>query len=566
MSVSKFLSADALLGSSSSGKWRLTLALVGGAALAGGAYYLYARRQQVLERPMVEEEVTADTASTISTLDDADTPRSIMKRLNAKGSDLFRKRKYEEAIAEYTKAVEASPGDEETKIDLSTIYQNRAAAYENVDKLDNVIADCSEAIKLNPKYTKALLRRAKVAEKQEKLNMALEDLTAVCIIECFRVSKTLQTVDVLLKKIGKLRAKERFGKDKAPAPTKTYVDSFLRGFYCDPVINFINSTSLIEASDEAAKGYLYGVKALREGKYDEVIQSCSREILNESSSLQSEARLLRAIMNILYFNKADAMVDLQAIVDSESSSKAMKATALVKMGSLEVAFSNDDKAKEYFAQAEAEDPKNSDAFHQRGQMYLVGGQMDEAYENFIKSVAISPDFAIGFIQKLHVDYRRHTFAQQPEEVAKVLAEFKEWAKKYPDCIEIKLILGQILMEEEQFEEVDAMFADAESAQELTYRGMLLIHWRKDIPGAVACINKALQRDPKCDMALEHLATINVQSGKLERGVELLDRVIPLSKTMSEMAHYFSLRDAAAAQITVIQRLGISLPNNHVPGM
>jgi len=562
MSVSKLLSSEALTGSGS--KWRLTLALVGGAALAGGAYYLYARRQ--LERPMEQEEAGGDTASTISTLDDEDTPRSIMKRLNAKGSDLFRKRKYEEAIAEYTKAVEASPGDEETKVDLSTIFQNRAAAYENVEQLDKVIADCSEAIKLNPRYTKALLRRAKVAEKQDKLIMALEDLTAVCIIECFRNSKTLQTVDVLLKKIGKMRAKERFGKDKAPTPTKNYVDSFLRGFYCDPVINFINSSSPIEPADEASKGYLYAVKALRDAKYEEVIESCSREIENEDSKLHSEARLLRAIMNILYINKDAAMADLQAIVDSDKSSNTIKATALVKMGSLEVAFSSDDKAKEYFEKAESEDPQNSDAYHQRGQMFLVGGQMEEAYANFLKSVSLSPEFAVGYIQKLHVDYRRHTFAQQPQEVAKVLAEFKEWALKYPDCIEIKLILGQILMEEEQFDEVDKMFSSARSAQELTYRGMLLIHWKKDIPGAVACINQALQADPKCDMALEHLATINVQSGKLERGVELLDRVIPLSKTQSEMAHYFSLRDAAAAQITVIERLGIALPNNHVPGM
>ena len=68
MSVLKLLSSEALTGSAS--KWRLSLALGGGAALAGGAYYLYSRRQ--LERPMEQEEAGGDTASTISTLDDED--------------------------------------------------------------------------------------------------------------------------------------------------------------------------------------------------------------------------------------------------------------------------------------------------------------------------------------------------------------------------------------------------------------------------------------------------------------------------------------------------------------
>ena len=51
----------------------------------------------------------------------------------------------------------------------------------------------------------------------------------------------------------------------------------------------------------------------------------------------------------------------------------------------------------------------------------------------------------------------------------------------------------------------------------------------------------------------------VQRGNLSRAIELFDRAIPLSKTELEMAHLFSLRDAAQSQAKVAQRLGVGLP-------
>jgi len=43
------------------------------------------------------------------------------------------------------------------------------------EKHESAIADCSEAIKLNPTYLKAIMRRAELYEKTDKLDEALED-------------------------------------------------------------------------------------------------------------------------------------------------------------------------------------------------------------------------------------------------------------------------------------------------------------------------------------------------------------------------------------------------------
>ena len=49
-------------------------------------------------------------------------------------------------------------------------------------------------------------------------------------------------------------------------------------------------------------------------------------------------------------------------------------------------------------------------------------------------------------------------------------------------------------------------------------------------------------------------------GCLEKAIELFNRAIELSKTEAEMAHLFSLLDAAVAQYRVAKYLGIHLPS------
>jgi len=53
---------------------------------------------------------------------------------------------------------------------------------------------------------------------------------------------------------------------------------------------------------------------------------------------------------------------------------------------------------------------------------------------------------------------------------------------------------------------------------------------------------------------------NCCRGCLEKAIELFNRAIELSKTEAEMAHLFSLLDAAVAQSRVAKNLGIHLPS------
>ncbi|XP_048344413.1 tetratricopeptide repeat protein 1 isoform X2 [Sphaerodactylus townsendi] len=93
--------------------------------------------------------------------------------LKEEGNVQFKNKEYEEAEDSYAKALKVCPACYST--DRSVLYSNRAAARMKQDKKEAAIGDCSKALELNPDYIKALLRRAELYEKTEKLDEALED-------------------------------------------------------------------------------------------------------------------------------------------------------------------------------------------------------------------------------------------------------------------------------------------------------------------------------------------------------------------------------------------------------
>ena len=95
-------------------------------------------------------------------------------------------------------------------LDLATFYQNRAAAYDQMEETDKVIieysiveqkiliivqvlSDCDTAINLNNKYVKALDRRAKTLRKQAMkvvtMNIKRSDVETYCLFR-LKISST----------------------------------------------------------------------------------------------------------------------------------------------------------------------------------------------------------------------------------------------------------------------------------------------------------------------------------------------------------------------------------------
>ncbi|XP_008055826.1 tetratricopeptide repeat protein 1 [Carlito syrichta] len=135
-------------------------------------------------------------------------------RLKEEGNDQFKKGDYIEAESSYSRALEMCPACFQK--DRSILFSNRAAARMKQDKNEMAIKDCSKAIQLNPSYIRAILRRAELYEKTDKLDEALEDYKSILEKDpsihqareaCMRLPKQIEERNERLKEemLGKLK-------------------------------------------------------------------------------------------------------------------------------------------------------------------------------------------------------------------------------------------------------------------------------------------------------------------------------------------------------------------------
>src|SRR3954471_17328900 len=85
-----------------------------------------------------------------------------------KGNELAQAAKYDEAIVEFTKAIELSPGD-------SRLYNDRGRVYRAMAKFTEAMADFDKGIKLSPKSESGYIERGQTEMAQNQYDAALVD-------------------------------------------------------------------------------------------------------------------------------------------------------------------------------------------------------------------------------------------------------------------------------------------------------------------------------------------------------------------------------------------------------
>uniref|UniRef100_T1IZN4 Mitochondrial import receptor subunit TOM70 n=1 Tax=Strigamia maritima TaxID=126957 RepID=T1IZN4_STRMM len=550
-------------------KWQIALAIGTPVALGLGYWYYRTHRPSVKNLNSVEAETGSKDPSIFGTqnceakIEDCseNDPISKAQAMKNKGNKLFKAGKYDEAIKHYTEAITMCPVDK--KDDIATFYQNRAAAYEQLKQYQNVIDDCSEALKLNCRYSKALNRRAKAYELTKELQRCLEDVTAVCILEGFQNQASLIMADRVLKQLGKDRAQEEMKKRIPVLPSSHFMKSYFSSFNNDPIINSLKNELDIDTAD--LSGFMRARQDLKQQRYQSIIEDCTAELKNENSPFRPEAMLLRSTFYIFRGQGSLAAEDLDAVVNTDDIDAKLKVNALIKLGSLKIQEDRPDKALEYFAVAEKLDPNNCDIYHHRGQINLMMDNMQNALQDFSRAVELNPSFPIAYVQKCYADCRNAFLQRNIEGVQKGIDVFEDALKRFPTCVEAYALYGQVLTERHEFDKADDCFEralkfDPENANILVHRGLLKLQWKQDVDGAIDYIIEAIKLDDKCEFAYETLGTLEVQRGNLDRAVDLFNKAIALAKTEAEMAHLYSLNDAALAQAQVAKRLGIQIPH------
>lgn len=68
----------------------------------------------------------------------------------------------------------------------------------------NCVADCNKALMLVPSYKKALSRRSRALAELKNFKLALEDITAVVMLDEFKNQTDIMFADSIIKSLGKI--------------------------------------------------------------------------------------------------------------------------------------------------------------------------------------------------------------------------------------------------------------------------------------------------------------------------------------------------------------------------
>ncbi|XP_052818482.1 mitochondrial import receptor subunit TOM70-like [Mya arenaria] len=517
------------------------------------------------------------------------------QELKEQGNKSFLAAKYNEAIAFYTQAIEVCPA--ENKDELSKFYANRAAAYEKLEIPQEVLENCTDAIKLNGKYTKALLRRAKAAEQLGDLQMSLEDVTTVCLLEEFKNQATVQMADKVLKALGKENAKEELKKKKKRMPSKHFLKSYFSSFTQDPVQQFeepeekvlnipVDDESIEENAGQSGAGdnpavnglstsaeksvFSKALASLKAGDYEQIIPLCTEELrLTPHSPYQQLALLLRGTMFNLTAQTSEAIADFDKLLEVDNLDKKVKVNALIKRGGLYINQGRRTDGLDDFAQAIRIDSSNSDIYHHRGYQNIQIDRLEDAIRDFGNSISKNPDFPNSYIQKSYAEHRRAAAEKSTTKLEMAIKSFKQTLKMFPDNPDGHALYAYALCELGRFEDADnvletAIKLEPDNANTLVQKALLKLHWKQTIDESVALIKQAIDLDYKCEYAYEMLGTIEVQRGDRVNAVKFFKKAIDLCCTELRMSHLFFLLHASKAQLKASEMLEIPLPKGFSP--
>ncbi|XP_022730248.1 protein PHOX1-like [Durio zibethinus] len=107
---------------------------------------------------------------------------NMSQELKEEGNRLFQKRDHEGAMLKYEKALNLLPRNH---IDVAYLRSNMAACYMQLGlgEYPRAINECNLALEVSPKYSKALLKRARCYEALNRLDLAYRDAYNVLTIE-----------------------------------------------------------------------------------------------------------------------------------------------------------------------------------------------------------------------------------------------------------------------------------------------------------------------------------------------------------------------------------------------
>ncbi|WFD26318.1 TOM (translocase of outer membrane) complex component [Malassezia nana] len=523
------------------------------------------------KRAKKSKKAKAGTSSTGPILDDAsdeqlaslsieelqrlpqDKKESVAQHLKNLGNKAYSNKKYQDAIAHYTKAISAAPS--------AVFYSNRAACFSNLGQPDKVLEDCNEALKLERTYIKALNRRA-VAEEQlgeacdapgekgdkarDYMEKSLTDFTAVAILGHFRDASATASVERVLKKLASGKAKLILSTREPRLPSPTFITAYFEAFRHKPTPAIADDAPEGDRTLQAA----YGAVEARD--YAHAL-SLVGEALQQGLStkeLEASAHNLLGTFQFVIGQTSSSLSELDKCTDLCPD----LVQAWVKKASVHMELGDKDAAFHDFERAIAINSEDPDIYYHRGQVHFILGEFDAAIRDYEKSTALDDSFIYSQVQHAVANYKLGN-------VAKSTAAFRRILKAFEDAPEAHNYYGELLLDQQRHEDALAHFdksielerkKNSTNVLAMINKALVLFQWKQDLHGAEQLCRDALEIDPDCDVAIATLAQLSLQQSKIPEAIQYFRRSADVARTEPELVNAITYEFASRAQLQFIK--------------
>ena len=310
---------------------------------------------QAIQETLVVQQETATAQATQETLSSA-------SAYVDRGNSYREQEKYDEAIADYTTAIEIDP-------DYAWAYNNRGVAYDNQGKYDLAIADYTTAIELDPDHKEAYYNRGNAYRKQGKYDLAIADYTKAIEID----------------------------PDYKEAYTNRGNAYYNQGKYDLAIADY---TTAIELDPDYAWTYYNRGNAYdNQGKYDLAIADYTTAIELDPDHKEAYNNRGVAYDNQGKYDLAIADYTTAIELDPDDAGAYYNRGLAYEQGKYDLAIADYTTAIEL-------DPDHKEAYYNRGNAYYNQGKYDLAIADYTTAIELDPDHKEAYYNRGNAYYNQ----------------------------------------------------------------------------------------------------------------------------------------------------------------
>ena len=204
------------------------------------------------------------------------------------------------AAENYTLALDLAPLIPSANKNILTIYNNRSAMYEKLNKFDLCLTDIDIVLSIDPIHIKARVRRARVYEATDKLEDAMVEHSCVMMIQRQRQDPACQQTEAKIFELSKAHAAQQAGplveKIRSSPSRNLPTNAYCRNFF-----DVLSSTHKWRA--ELSRGQ--GLQEL-----SSALQSLPKPEEGEEEEEATVAKRVEAVLNVVKCAIADGKFSL----------------------------------------------------------------------------------------------------------------------------------------------------------------------------------------------------------------------------------------------------------------